>query len=142
MPRKEVADEMTFRVVFTKEGNNWTVIAPDVHPAHSWGPSLKSATEHVKEAIALVLDMPPGSEESIELNPEYRIDGMETAQSDVFRRAREARQALRSAQDEADETLRRAIDQGRSHGISIRDIATMTDVSYQRVAQISASSRV
>lgn len=52
MSRKEVADEMTYRVVFTKEGEDWTVIAPDVHPAHSWGPTLKSATEHIKEAIA------------------------------------------------------------------------------------------
>lgn len=63
---------MTFRVVFTKEGKDWTVVAPDVHPAHSWGPNLESAAERVKEAIALVLDLPEGAEQSIVLDAQYR----------------------------------------------------------------------
>jgi predicted RNase H-like HicB family nuclease len=130
---------MTFRVVFTKEGKDWTVTAPDVHPAHSWGPNLKSAAEHIKEAIALVLDLPEDAEQSMVLDAEYRIDGMKTG-SEIFRKARDARHNLRDAQEEADETLRQAINQGRKHGVSMRDIATMTDVSYQRVAQISSSS--
>lgn len=140
MPRKEVADKMTFRVVFTKEGKDWTVIAPDVHPAHSWGPSLKSTAEHIKEAIALVLNLPEGAEQSMVLDAEYRVDGMSRRESNIFRKARDARHNLRDAQEEADETLRQAIEQGRKHGLSMRDIATMTDVSYQRVAQISSSS--
>lgn len=140
MPRKDVADRMTFRVVFTKDGTNWMVIAPDVHPAHSWGPTLRSAAEHIKEAIALVLDLPEDAEQSMVLDAEYRIDGMKTTESEIFRKARNARQDLRDAQEGADETLRQAINQGRKHGLSIRDIATMTDVSYQRVAQISSSS--
>ena len=139
MPRKEVADEMTFRVVFTKEGKDWTVVAPDVHPAHSWGPNLKSAAEHIKEAIALVLDLPEGVEQSIVLDPEYKIGGMRTQESNIFRTARDARHKLRTAQDEADETLRQAIEEGRRHGLSMRDIATMIDVSYQRVAQIASN---
>ncbi|HEX6221184.1 MAG TPA: hypothetical protein VF115_08835 [Acidimicrobiia bacterium] len=129
---------MTFRVVFTKEGKDWTVVAPDAHPAHSWGPNLSSATQHIKEAIALVLDLPEGAEEFIELDSEYRIDGMKPAESHIFRRARIARHKLRDAQQEADEVLRQAIEQGRAQGLSIRDIATMTDVSYQRVAQIAS----
>lgn len=138
MPRKEVADEMTFRVVFTKEGKDWTVVAPDVHPAHSWGPNLKSAAEHIKEAIALVLDLPEGAEQSIVLDPEYKIGGMRARKSNIFRKARDARHSLRDAQDEADETLKQAIEEGRRLGLSMRDIATMTDVSYQRVAQIAS----
>jgi predicted RNase H-like HicB family nuclease len=140
VPRKEVADKMTFRVVFTKEGKDWTVIAPDVHPAHSWGPTLKSAAHHIKEAIALVLDLPADAEQSIELDAEYRIDGMNKKESSIFHRARDARHSLHDAQEKADETLRQAIEEGRKHGLSMRDIATMTDVSYQRVAQISSSS--
>ena len=142
MPRKEVADKMSFKVVFTKEGNNWTVVASDVHPAHSWGPNLNSAAAHIKEAIALVLDLPEGSEGLIELDADYRIDGMESDEVSVFRRAKNARQNLRDAQEQADETLKEAIDYGREHGLSARDLATMTGVSHQRVAQISADSRV
>ena len=142
MPRKEVADQMRVRVVFTKEGNNWTVVAPDVHPAHSWGPNLSSAAEHIKEAIALVLDLPEGSERLIELDADYRIDGMKSNEVSVFRRACDARQNLREAQEQADMTLREAIDYGRKLGLSTRDIATMTGVSHQRIAQISADSRV
>lgn len=134
-----MADEMTFRVVFTKEGKDWTVVAPDVHPAHSWGPNLKSAAEHIKEAIALVLDLPEGAEHSMVLDTEYRIDGMQATESKIFRKARDARHKLRDAQDEADESLRHAIESGRKHGLSMRDIATMTEVSYQRVAQIASN---
>lgn len=140
MPRKEVAERMTFRVVFTKEGKDWTVVAPDVHPAHSWGPNLKSATERIKEAIALVLELPAGAEQTIVLDAEYLINGMKTSESSVFHEARDARHRLRNAQDEADETLRHAIEEGRKHNLSMRDIATMTDVSYQRVAQIASGS--
>ena len=129
---------MTIRVVFTKEGKDWTVVAPDVHPAHSWGPTLKSATEHIKEAIALVLDLPDGAEKDITLDAEYRVKGMKRAQSSVFRKAREARHRLKDAQEEAEETLRQAVEEGRNHDLSIRDIATMTDVSHQRIAQIAS----
>lgn len=131
---------MTYRVVFTKEGKDWTVIAPDVHPAHSWGPNLKSATEHIKEAIALVLDLAEGAEETIVLDAEYQVKGLNGGESNVFRIARDARQGLREAQDKADEALRLAIRVGRNHDLSMRDIATMTNISYQRVAQIASSS--
>lgn len=140
MPRREVADQMIFRVVFTKEGNDWIVVAPDVHPAHSWGPNLKSATEHIKEAIALVLNLPEGAERHMVLDVDYRVGGEQAEEPSVFRRARDARRKLRDAQQEADETLRDAVEEGRKHSLSMRDLATMTDVSYQRVAQIASDS--
>ena len=109
---------MTYRVVFTKEGKEWTVVAPNVHPAHSWGPNLRSASEHIKEAIALVLDLPAGAEKTIALDAEYQVDGMDSSESNVFRIARD----------------------GRNNDFSMRDIATMNDISYQRVAQIASKS--
>ncbi len=140
MSREEVAHQLTYRVVFRKEGKDWTVIAPDVHPAHSWGPNLRSATEHIKEAIALVLDLPEGAEETMVLDAEYHVEGLNESQPNVFRIARDARHGLRDAQEKADEALRLAIEEGRRHNLSIRDIAAMTDVSYQRVAQVASSS--
>jgi len=140
MSGKEVAHQMTYRVVFTKEDKDWTVIAPDVHPAHSWGPNLRSATAHIKEAIALVLDLPEGAEETMVLNGEYHLEGLDNGEPNVFRNARDARHGLKAAQEKADEALRLAIEEGRRHNLSIRDIATMTDVSHQRVAQIASSS--
>jgi predicted RNase H-like HicB family nuclease len=123
-----MVDELTVRVVFTKEGKDWTVVAPDVHAAHSLGPNLKSAAEHIKEAIALVLDLPEGAEQSIVLDPEYKIGAMRTKGPNIFSQARDARHKLHDAQDVADETLRQAIEEGRKHGLSMRDIATITDV--------------
>ena len=139
MSGKEVAQPMTHRVVFTKEGKDWTVVAPNVHPAHSWGPNLRSASDHIKEAIALVLNLPAGAEKTIVLDAEYQVEGLDNSESNVFRIAREARQGLKDAQEKADEALRRAIEEGRNHDLSMRDIATMTDISYQRVAQIASS---
>lgn len=140
MSGEEVAHQMTYRVVFTKEGKDWTVMAPDVHPAHSWGPNLASATERIKEAIALVLGLPEGAERSMVLDAEYRVEGMDETDPSVFRVARDARRELRRAQAKADQALRVAIEEGRRHNLSMRDIAVMTDVSYQRVAQIASTS--
>jgi predicted RNase H-like HicB family nuclease len=140
MSREEVAEKLTYRVVFTKEGKDWTVVAPEVHPAHSWGPNLRSASEHIKEAIALALDLPEGAEEIMELDAEYNIDDMDGSLPSVFRVAREARHELKNAQEKADNALRLAIEKGRRKDLSIRDIATMTNVSYQRVAQIASGS--
>ena len=56
------------------------------------------------------------------------------------RATRDTRQGLKEAQEMADEALRQAIEEGRKHNVSMRDIAAMTEVSYQRVAQIASSS--
>lgn len=139
MPGKEVAHPMTYRVIFTKEDKEWTVVAPDVHPAHSWGPNLRSASDHIKEAIALVLDLPAGAERTIALDAEYQVEDLDNSESNVFRIARDARQGLKEAQETADEALRQAIQEGRNHNLSMRDIATMADISYQRVSQIAST---
>lgn len=133
-----MAGQVRYRVVFTKEGDNWVVVAPDLRGAHSWGPNLRSATEHIKEAIALVLGLPEGAEETMVLDPSYRVESADSADADVFRRALEARSELKTAQAKAEEALRQAIAEGRKHRVSMRDIATMTGVSYQRVAQVSS----
>ena len=65
MSGREMVEQMTHRVVFTREDGHWTVVAPEVHPAHTWGPNLKTASKRIKEAIALVLDLPPGAEKSM-----------------------------------------------------------------------------
>ncbi len=101
---------------------------------------MKSATEHIKEAIVLVLDLAEGAEETIVLDAEYQVKGLNSGESNVFRIARDTRRGLREAQEKADEALRLAIREGRNHDLSMRDIATMTNISYQRVAQIASSS--
>lgn len=141
MSGQEVVDGMTFTVVFTKEANSWTVIAPDVHPAHSWGPTLRTATKRIKEAIALVLDLPKGAEDSMELDASYRVAGMSEDLDGVVRDARDTRRQLKEAQQRADQALNKAIEWGQIHNLSMRDIATMTGVSHQRVAQITAGKR-
>lgn len=138
----EVAEQVMHRVVFTKEGHDWVVVATDLHGAHSWGPTLKSATEHIKEAIALVLDLADGAEATMLLDPSYQVEGIDDdGDPDVFRRALDARTELKTAQAEAEDALRRAVAEGRKHRVSMRDIATMTGVSYQRVAQIADGDR-
>jgi hypothetical protein len=130
---------MTHRVVFTREDGHWTVVAPEVHPAHTWGPNLKTASKRIKEAIALVLDLPPGAEKSMELDAEYRIAGIDDDKVSVFGDASEARRQLSAAQQRAEDALRVAVERGRDLDLSMRDIAAMTGVSHQRVAQVAAS---
>ena len=66
-------------------------------------------------------------------------EDLDNSVSNVFRIARDARQGLKEAQETADEALRRAIQEGRNHNLSMRDIATMADISYQRVSQIAST---
>ena len=73
------------------------------------------------------------------MDAEYQIEDLDNSESNVFRIARDARQGLKEAQETADEALRRVIQEGRNHNLSMRDIATMADISYQRVSQIAST---
>ena len=75
----------------------------------------------------------------IALDAEYQVEDLDNSESNVFRIARDARQGLNDAQETADEALRQAIQEGRNHNLSMRDIATMADISYQRVSQIAST---
>jgi len=90
---------------------------------------LRGAIHNIKEAIALMLDLPERIE--VQVEPEVVTD-----LKGVFTLARNARIDLDEAQRLATTTLGEAVRVGRSTGLSLRDIAEVTGVTFQRVAQV------
>ena len=126
---KEVVDEVSYRVLLELEDNVWVATSPDVPGAITQGRSLRGAIHNIKEAIALMLDLPENVEVKVEPEVTSDLEG-------VFSLARKARIDLDEAQRVATITLADAVRVGRSTGLSLRDIAEVTGVTFQRVAQV------
>lgn len=138
MSREEVADPVIYRAELTREpdGSAWTATSPDVDGAITWGRSLRGALDNLREAIALVLSLPDDVENNIEFELSYDL-GDEHLNS-AFDKAVSARESLAIAQQTANQAVTSAIARGRERDMSVRDLATLVGISFQRVQQISA----
>lgn len=57
----------TYKITIEPDGDGWTVSADDVKGAHSHGRNLTEARANIREAIALMRDLPEGAEASMVL---------------------------------------------------------------------------
>lgn len=124
-----MVNEMSYRVVLEQEDNTWVATSPDVPGAITQARSLRGALANIKEAIALMLDLP--DETNVKVEADVTVD-----RDKAFQVARTARATLEEAQLAATNALQSAVVVGRSTGLSPRDIAEVTDVTYQRIAQV------
>ena len=126
---------MKYRVVVTREDKNWLANVPEVHGAHTWARSLTGLDRYVREAIALVLDLPPKAEKGLDLELEFHTgdDDFDSALAEV----RQERQRLATAERAlADRTAILAETLVRQHRVSVRDAARLLDLSPQRISQL------
>jgi predicted RNase H-like HicB family nuclease len=70
-----VAEVNHYRAVVTRESGKWQADVPDVPGAHTWAPSLAGLDHNAREAIALVLDLPPKAEKDLDLELEFHVGG-------------------------------------------------------------------
>ena len=127
--------QVTYRVVVTREDKSWLASVPEVHGAHTWARSLTGLDRYVREAIALVLDLPPKAEKNLELELEFHTgdDDFDATLTDV----RRERQRLAAAERAlADRTAALAEALVRQHQVSVRDTAKLLDLSPQRISQL------
>jgi predicted RNase H-like HicB family nuclease len=130
-----VADEVTtHRAVVTREGNAWLADVPDVPGAHTWARDLVKLDKNVREVIALMLDLPDGAESGLDIEWDYRTGSADLDDLSATLRSRRA-EAERVARELADRTSR-AVAEFVKEGFSLRDIAGLTGLSYQRVGQL------
>jgi predicted RNase H-like HicB family nuclease len=126
----------TYKITIEPDDNGWwTVSANDVRGAHSHGQTLARARENVREAIALMEDLPEGAEAT--LNLEERIilpPEVEHVVGQIRSLRAEAERIEHQLRDTTNEALER-IDQCLP-GLGIRDKADLLDLSYQRIAQL------
>lgn len=125
-----------YRITIEMGDNGWwTVDVPDVPGAHTEAQTLARARHNAREVIALMLDLPRGAEETIEL--EERIVLPEEVEGVVewVRRVRAEAEAAAEVARQATEDALAAMEKYLPE-LGIRDRAELLGLSFQRVAQL------
>jgi len=124
-----------YRVNVTRERDAWLADVPDVPGAHTFARSLSALQRSVREVIVLMTARPDDALDDFDLDLRYEI-GDSSAAVAAARRARvEAEQAERASA----EAIRQAVAELPA-SLSVRDVAALLGVSYQRVAQVRAEA--
>ncbi len=129
----------TYRVVVTREGANWLADVPDVEGVHTYARTLGGLEREVREAIAVVLDLPQGGEGALELTWELHT-GDEDLDTQTTALRLERRRLAQAEKDLADRTAAMAR-RLRRENWSVRDVAALLGVSPQRISQVSRGER-
>jgi hypothetical protein len=129
----EPAAARSYQAVATRSGDWWAVTIPQLPGAFSQCKRLDQVQAMAREVIALMLDCDPADVGDVEVDvhlPDQLTDDLAALRRSE-RLADDARQAAAHAQ-------RRAAEQLRTAGLSVRDIGRLLGVSHQRVSQILA----
>ena len=129
----EPAAAGSYRAVATRSGAWWAITIPQLPGAFSQCKRLDQVEAMAREVIALMLDTDPADVAGVEVDvhlPDPLADDLAALRRSE-RLADDARQAAAHAQ-------RRAAEQLRAAGLSVRDIGHLLGVSHQRVSQILA----
>lgn len=126
----------TYTVTTERSGNWWAFSVPEVPGAHGQAKRLEQVRDEARDVISMMLDAEPDSFDvsmSVKLDPriEHALD-----------EAKAARQEFDTYQRVAQEKLRFAAEQIKEvGGLSVRDIGSLLDVSFQRISQILGDKR-
>jgi hypothetical protein len=129
----EPATEGSYRAIATRSGDWWAITVAGLPGAFSQCKRLDQVEAMAREVIALMLDRDPADVGGVELDvhlPDQLADNL-AALRQSERLADDARQAAAHAQ-------RRAAEQLRAAGMSVRDVGRLLGVSHERVSQILA----
>lgn len=114
----------------------WAIRVAELPGVFSQAKRLDKVEGMARDAIALLLDIPPESFDVVvreRLSPEAE---------QVVADAREARAEAVERQKVASEKARRAVDTLTQLGLPQRDIGRLLDVSHQRIGQLRRSGRI
>ena len=126
----------TFRVVVTREDDQWLADVPELQGAHTYARSLPSLDQAVREVVVLAADLPDEAMPELVLDYDYH-----TGDPELDATALEVRRLRRQADDlaaTAAARTSRAAAQLVARGLSVRDVAALLGISPQRVSQLTA----
>ncbi len=126
----------SYKVLLSEEDGVWLIEAVGLQGVRSFGRTVTSAVENVREAIAAAEDLDQWDD--LDLVITFGDDGT----TSVLDRLREARRLEESASAERDTAVKDAIAALRGQGMSYRDIGTVIGMSHQRVAQLDSEAHV
>ncbi len=126
----------TYRVTAQRSDGWWAFSIPEIPGAHGQAKRLDQVPAEALDVIALMLDLEDvgGIEVIVDIELDASLEPLVT-------QAHEARQRLDATQREAQESLRLAAIELHERGLSMRDIGSVLNLSFQRVHQILDASR-
>lgn len=126
----------TYRVMAQRSDGWWAFSIPEIPGAHGQAKRLDQVPAEARDVIALMLDLEDA--DGIEVTVDIELD---ESLEPLVTQARAARQRLDATQREAQESLRLAALELHERGLSMRDIGSVLNLSFQRVHQILDASR-
>jgi predicted RNase H-like HicB family nuclease len=127
----------TYRVVVTAEGSRWLADVPELAGAHTFARTLAALDRHVREVIVLADGLAEEGVDAIRLDLEFHTGDDALDRSAARLRALRAREAA-LRRELTDQTAALAHTLVHERSWSIRDAASLLDVSHQRVHQLLA----
>jgi hypothetical protein len=125
-----VVDVKSYKVTARRSGSWWAFRADDVPGAVGQARRLEQVESEARDVLAMMLEVP---DDVVEV--ELVVD-LDDVTADEIRRARQARLTAELAAVAALLTMAVTVQSLRGKGLSIRDVADLLGVSYQRVSQI------
>jgi predicted RNase H-like HicB family nuclease len=128
-----------YHVVVTQEGAVWAADVPSLPGTHTWGRGLATLERHVREAIALMADLPQGAEKDLMLTWEYRTgdDSLDAMASTV----REAQARLTEDEKSVSDRTAELVSVLAQRGWSARNIAHLANVPVHQVSRLAPTPR-
>jgi len=131
MSRKGVVELKMYTGDFHREGDVWVAEVREVPQAHTYGRTLARTKEHLRDALALFLDVPI---DAVDIT--VHIDGVGEATELVDAAINARQQAERFHEEARQATSRAAIALVRVAKLSFRDAGAALGMSHQRVEQL------
>jgi len=125
----------TYYVVVTREDDAWLADVPDLPGTHTWAKNLPGLDRAVREAIALVEDLPDGAEPGLSLI--YRYDIGDPELNAVTAHLRAERERIQREERQLSEQTAAVAAQLTDRSMSVRDAAALLAVSPQRISQVA-----
>lgn len=122
-----------YRVVVTREGSSWLARVPHMRAAQTHARNLQTLDRSVREVIALLEDLPEGSESRLQLEWDFSALGPLAENAFALRIERER---LQQAVDDLAIRTHKTVNAMRNDGWSTRDIGMLVGTSPGRVSQI------
>lgn len=129
----------TYRTNVHRDEKWWIIHVPELDGVNGidecLGQSrrLSDVEKDARDIISLIADVAPST---IELDVHIAVDGINDDLADVITKIARDRTISSEAEQRAIDASRAIAQQMRDAGVPIRDIATVTGVSHQRVHQL------
>ena len=130
--------ERTYRVVVTREDDQWLADVPELQGAHTYARSLPSLDQAVREVIVLADGLPDEAMPDLRLEYDYHTGDpeLDATALEVRRLRRQADELAAAAAARTSQVAARLV----ARGLSVRDVAALLGISPQRVSQLTAKA--